>query len=328
MRLDRFITLNLVRPLLGLRRFGPGTRRDALGSPRTLPILMYHSISDDPEPGLHPYFRNCTSPRRFAEQMQWLKENGYQGVTLTQGLTWLNESPAASPGGEGPGAMPPSALRHPRSETVNGCPEVARTLGPQPVVLTFDDGFRDFHTEAFPILRPLGFSATMFLATAFIGETRRTFRPAGGHRASTPRNCLTWSEVRELHAAGIEFGSHTVNHPKLVDLDWPAIDSELRNSKLELESHLGAPVRTFAYPYACPPTGSPFSRRFESLLAEVGYTSNATTLLGREANGFNPFRLHRLPVNSDDDPAFLAAKLTGDYSWLGFVQRFFKRIKR
>ena len=89
MRFDRLITLGAVRPVrraldrlpaLGLRRspFDP-----------RLPILMYHSISDDPEPRVRPYYKVCTSPRRFAEQMQWLADWGYRGVTLSEGLAML-----------------------------------------------------------------------------------------------------------------------------------------------------------------------------------------------------------------------------------------------
>src|ERR1035437_8469297 len=188
MRLDRFITLNLVRPLQCLRsrlsyprqsdKRGAGgegcnaqpsafsLQPSALGG--TLPILMYHSISDDPEPNVSPYYRVCTGPQRFREQMQWLKDNGYQGVTLSTGLAWLNSNinslSARSAGREGRGEVGGnSELRTPNSEL-------------RMIVLTFDDGFRDFCTHAFPILQPQGFSATMYLPTAFIGSERRSFK--------------------------------------------------------------------------------------------------------------------------------------------------------
>ena len=90
------------------------------------------------------------------------------------------------------------------------------TRARKPVAITFDDGFQDFYTEAFPVLAQYGFSATMYLPTAFVGNPRRSFK-------SHP--CMTWSEVREAYRAGIEFGSHTVSHPKLVELDWPQITS-------------------------------------------------------------------------------------------------------
>jgi len=314
-RLDRLITLMLVRPLRALGSlFSCTSRLASLASDRVLPILMYHSISDDAEAGVHPYYRVCTSPRRFAEQIQWFKQAGYRGVTLCEGLAWLRGiSPLRAGRGEGQGDVSrpsPSSDLPPSSQRV--------------VAITFDDGFQDFYATAWPILREHGFAATVYLPTAFIGEQRRRFAPSTSH-LPVQRECLTWSEVRELHAAGIEFGSHTVAHPKLVELSWPQIERELRSSKLELEQELAATVRCFAHPYAYPSPHSCYANSFESLLAEVGYTTNVTTLIGREVASFNPFRLRRLPVNGADDRALLLAKLRGDYDWLGSAQQCFKQ---
>jgi peptidoglycan/xylan/chitin deacetylase (PgdA/CDA1 family) len=109
---------------------------------------MYHSISGDPEPGVTSYYRTVTSPSRFAEQMQWLREHDYRGVSLHEGLAWLDEKASD-----------------------NNLP-INPDLGSfkQPVALTFDDGFRDFHTAAFPILQACGFTATMYLPTSFNGK--------------------------------------------------------------------------------------------------------------------------------------------------------------
>jgi len=104
---------------------------------------MYHSISNASEEGVSPYYRTCTSPKVFAQQMALLKSLGCQGVTLSAGLSWLGSSETSSQ---------PS------------------TLNPQPVAITFDDGFHDFYSEAAPVLKSHGFSATMFLPTAFIQD--------------------------------------------------------------------------------------------------------------------------------------------------------------
>jgi peptidoglycan/xylan/chitin deacetylase (PgdA/CDA1 family) len=298
MRLDRFITLNLVQPFHRQER-----QPLSPAFPCPLPILMYHSISEDDESRAHPYYRTCTNPARFAEQMSWLKQNGWRGVTLETGLHSLNTA--------------------------------GTSMGKQrPVAITFDDGFRNFHTDAFPVLQEHGFSATMFLPTAFIGESRRSFRPGQKSRASTlrprissARECLTWNEVRELHAAGIEFGSHTVTHPKLVDLSWTAIELETRNSKHEIEARLGASIRAFAYPYAFPQADPQFAASFVNLLRFTGYASCATTEVGRARAGGDRYRLKRLPVNSADDPELFQAKLSGGYDWLALPQAWMKRIK-
>src|SRR5689334_1258885 len=72
MRFDRGLTLYCFRTLGG--------------AARQVPVLMYHSVSDDAEAGVAEYYRVATSPRRFAEQMQWLAEAGYRGVSLEEAL--------------------------------------------------------------------------------------------------------------------------------------------------------------------------------------------------------------------------------------------------
>lgn len=353
MRLDRIITLQCVRPL---RAWGSAFRRT---SDRFLPILMYHSISNDPEPGVHPYYRVCTSPRRFAGQMQWLQQAGYHGVSLREGLTWLNSSldvgrsmldvecsPASAPNSAAHPASrpldvkcsvlnvecsPASPSKSPLSASaapVSALSFQLSSVGKRPVALTFDDGFHDFYTDAWPVLREHGFTATMYLPTAFIGDVCLPFQPATRNpRLSTRRDCLTWSEVRELQAAGIEFGSHTVNHPVLHDLPWDAVELEIRDSKRELESQLGKPVASFAHPYAFPQEDAAYLSRFVELLRGTGYTNAVTTQLGRVHPRCSPFTLCRLPVNTEDDQSLLLAKLAGHYDWLAMPQTAIRRLK-
>jgi peptidoglycan/xylan/chitin deacetylase (PgdA/CDA1 family) len=133
LRLDRLATLYLVSPLV----------RHASGRELSIPILMYHSISDADESGLHAYFRTCTSPVVFAEQMAYLHSNGYSSYSLAQALDYL------------------------RSDT---------HAATKPVVITFDDGYTDFYRQAFPVLSRYGFGATVFLPTAFIGDRPLQFK--------------------------------------------------------------------------------------------------------------------------------------------------------
>ena len=108
------------------------TRRGEPRAPARLEgvdVLMYHSVSDEPGPTSIP-------PRVFRDQMTALTEYGCRVVSLTELATWS------------------------RGE---------RALGPRPVVITFDDGFRDFADAAYPVLEAHGFSATVFLPTACMG---------------------------------------------------------------------------------------------------------------------------------------------------------------
>ena len=342
-----------------------------------LPILMYHSISDDPETGISPYYKTCTSPQRFAEHMSWLAAAGYRGVTLSEGLAALQAQSAEGQGISGKGQKPGAQTLAHTSQTPDPFASVCAAghssgdkhrvdssqqrrdpfasvcaaghssgdkhrvdssqqrrdplpIAPSPfplaalpavklVALTFDDGFRDFHTAAFPILRKHGFSATMYLPTAFIGDERKTFMA---------RDCLTWSEVLELSKAGVEFGSHTVNHPKLVELDWPEIESELRDSKAEIEQRLSQPCLSFAYPFAFPQADRAFARRFLDLTTSSAYASAVTTAIGRTRAGDNPRQLSRLPANSVDDRVLFEAKLRGAYDWLGMPQSMSKQLRQ
>jgi len=367
MRLDRFITLNLIHPLRrlnGLRADHPRpsdgrgvgdegslTQNSILNT--HLPILMYHSISEDPEPGFHPYYRVCTSPQRFREHMQWLRNNGYQGVCLSAGLNWLDgksrKQNAENRGIKSEVATGHSPIGNRQSIVGDDRGSQSSAFNSKPVALTFDDGFQDFYTDAVPILRECGFNATMYLPTAFIGDTRRRFSPTrtsdgGGIKGeglstlnqplstlnsqlSAGRNCLTWNEVKELHAGGIEFGSHTVNHPRLTELSWPEIQSEIRDSKSDIEQRLGGPCAAFAYPYAFPQANEAFVDRFKDLLPAVGYKSCVTTQIGRHHSDGDAFQIKRLPVNSNDDSQLFRSKLEGDYDWLAPLQSCSKTIK-
>ena len=291
---------------------------------------MYHSISDDPEPGVRSYYRVCTSPQRFREQMQWLKDNGCRGVTLSEGLKLKAES-----------RDPKSEIKTKASSEISAFSFQLSAFEQRPVVLTFDDGFRDFHTAAWPVLREFGFSATMYLPTAFIGskseignrKSEILLSPSECHSSPVTRHnfrgrdCLAWEEIQELHRAGIEFGSHTVHHPELVNLAWPEIESEIRDSKSEIENRLGVPCAAFSYPYAFPQTNREFVGHLKEMLLATGHTTSVTTQLGRHRPGDDALQIKRLPVNQDDDLPLFAAKLAGDYDWLAFPQGMIKKFK-
>ncbi len=277
MRIDRLLTTAFFHPL---RRAGLG------GRGFRLPILMYHSISADPENGVAPYYRTNTEPLIFRQQMHCLASRGCKTADLPQVVQWLRGGPP---------------------------------LEKNTVVLTFDDGFHDFLIHGFPVLRAHGFTATVFLSTAFVGNKGRSFKG---------KEFLSWPEVREMRKAGMAFGSHTVNHPELVDLSGPEIERELRDSRAEIEQQIGEPVSTFAYPYAFPQGNRPFARNFRDLLIQSGYGCCLTTEIGRVKAGDDPYRLKRLPVNSLDDRPLLQAKLEGGYDWLAAAQAAAKSIKK
>jgi peptidoglycan/xylan/chitin deacetylase (PgdA/CDA1 family) len=275
LRFDRLATLYFIRPL----------RRSASEGGKRIPILMYHSISDEPETGVHPYYQTATSPERFATQMAQLHAEGYSTISPAEAMAATDD-----------------------------CSACSRKL----VAITFDDGYRDFYQHAFPVLERYGFSATMYLPTAYIADTPSLFKG---------KQCLSWGEVRELQRSGIRFGSHTVTHPQLHGLSPAQIQDEIVNSKKTIEEKTGCAVDSFAYPYAFPQADEDFKKRLRDTLAAAGYENGVCTTVGRAGSRSDRFFLERLPVNGCDDATLLQAKLDGAYDWLGRFQYLSKLAK-
>ena len=189
LRLDRYLTLALFGPLAW----------QAHNRGLHIPILMYHSISHDDEPGgIHPYYRVVTTPEVFKKHMAILADQGYRVIGLDTAVELLRGNN-------------------------NG---VQENIPNKQVVITFDDGFLDFYTEAYPVLARYGFTATVFLPTSYIGNPDRTIMG---------KTFLTWPQVAELSNAGITFGSHSVSHRLLDKLPRTEIENELRQSKEIIE---------------------------------------------------------------------------------------------
>ncbi len=278
-RLDRWLTLGLA---------SPWRRHRAAPSGHRVRILMYHSISKRIDDHAHPYYRTVTTPERFREHMELLRDDGHRVMSLGDALQWMN-TPVLNDGAE----------------------------QPSPVVVTFDDGFADFFTQAFPVLDALQIPATVFLATGCLNGRFVNGQP-----------CLRRAEVGELAARGVSFGSHTVSHPRLVHLGQGDIDKELGRSRQEIEQITGAPVKLFSYPYRFPEEDAAFTTRLAERLQRNGYEGGVTTSIGSASADDHPLFLKRLPVNDDDDAELFRAKLDGDYDWLHGVQLARKRWRQ
>ena len=266
-RLDRLATLYVARPV----------RRFTSASKPSIPILMYHSIADEEESGMHAYYRTATSPSVFGQHMCYLHDLGYSTINVADAVNLLQN------GG--------STKKY--------------------AVVTFDDGYADFYTQAFPALTRYGFNATVFLPTGYIGNFAIQFKG---------KDCLTWGEVRELRKCGISFGSHTVTHPQLSTLDAGMIKDEIVSSKQTIEDNLGESVDSFAYPFAFPEGNSSFVRMLRNVLVEAGYHQGVSTRIGTARRQEDRYFLRRLPMNSLDDLALFGAKLQGGYDWLYTIQ--------
>ena len=148
-------------------------------------------------------------------------------------------------------------------------------LPKKPVLITFDDGYADNYTNAFPILQYYGMRATIFVIPAFVGKYNYY---------------LTWEEMQEMENGGITFESHTLNHYKLEELPDDEIRSELLNSKQILEENLGHPVEFLAYP-----TGT-YNLHIAGIAKAVGYKGAFTIKYGDVDMGSNFYALERVPI--------------------------------
>lgn len=290
MRVDRFLTLYFCGPLI---------RAVQRNTEFRIPILMYHSISDTKENGVHPYYQINTAPQIFGEQMLFLHENDYSVISLAEAVKLLSND---------------NSVTKPTTQPFNHS-----TTQRKLVVLTFDDGYRDFFTDAFPVLKKHGFTATVFLPTAFIDKTEPGLKG---------KDHLSWSEIRELQAEGFTFGSHTVHHPQLIDLRLDQVEYEIRKSKVTIEEKTHKLVEFFCYPYKFPLQDRRFIGLLRSMLHSTGYKACTTTRIGCANHSDKGFFLPRLPVNADDDARFLRAKIQGRYDWLSCIQTLVKKTRR
>ena len=223
-----------------------------------IPILMYHRI-DRLEAGLPAITRRLTvDPGDFERQMLWLKRHGFHTITQAQLLAALDDR---------------------------------RPLPAKPVLLTFDDGYRDVLGKASPVIARLGMHATAYVITGRLSGADPSF--------------LTRPQLRSLERRGIEIGSHTVTHAALVDTGDAEALEELADSRRTLERALGHQVPWLAYPY-----GS-YDSRVAALAARAGYVLAVTTDAGKCQDATRPLELKRLEVLDTTGVAGLAALLAG-----------------
>jgi peptidoglycan/xylan/chitin deacetylase (PgdA/CDA1 family) len=211
-----------------------------------VPVLVYHNL------GPENRGRLVLAAAKFEEQMRYLKREGYRVITLQQFMEF-------------------TTLR--------------RQLPPKSVLLAFDDGYRSFRQYAQPILKELGFSATLFVYTDYIG---------GG------RNALSWTDLRELTAEGFDIQAHSRSHADLrrgasetPEQHERRMQAELGQPRAALRQNLGRPSDMVAFPYGY---------WDEALLEQVrrnGYVAAFT--VRRQANPafVVPWRVSRSQVYSE-----------------------------
>lgn len=200
-----------------------------------IPILMYHYIRDYTDSNDQIGINLSVSPAKFSTQLDTIKSLGYTPINFF---------------------------------------DIEKGNLPQkPIILTFDDGYLDFYTAAYPELKSHNMTAVSYVITGKIG---------GAY--------MTTDMIKTLSTNNIEIGSHTISHPDLSMMSVPNINEELVTSKKFLENLLGKPVISFCYP------AGKYSDAVVSSTHQAGYLYATTTNSG-EANFSTPLTLSRYRIS-------------------------------
>jgi len=227
-----------------------------------VPILMYHSVTPEVETG----YRLAVTPKTFERQMRFLKQNHYRIMPLEDIISLIKEK---------------------------------KKIPAKTVAITFDDGYEDNFTYAFPILKRYQLPATIFVIIQEIG------RPQDDR--------LSWSQLKEMQDSGlITIGSHTIGPEPLINIKS---ENELRrqifDSKKILEDRLGRPVDFFSYP------GGRFNQRIKDLVIAAEYKGAVATTPGKKYPRDDIFILKRLRISENNANLFIFwVEVSGYYKFI------------
>ena len=216
---------------------------------QNVPVLAY----------LDPGAESSTAERAFAatfrQHMTWLKKNGYAALSPSQLLQFLNYS----------GQLPEKSI-----------------------FITADMQSRWFYDYMAPVLKELGFTATVFVATGHVGDT----------------NAMTWDHLKRLYRDGFFIGCRGENGRSLArrkpgqsfETNFKWIESELKKAKVSIEAHLGEPCLLLAYPQG----GT--NGLIAAVAAKMGFSAAFTLSSGENPFYADRFLIHRTIVDNRTGP--------------------------
>lgn len=235
-------------------------------------ILMYHRVNDD-------VLKELSVKRAdFRRQMEYLRKKGYRVVSLDEALS----------------------------------PVCREKKDKKPwIVLTFDDGYEDFYTDAFPVLSEYGYKSLLYLVPGRIGSDEVFWWDRDIGKSAL----MSWEQLDSLKKSGlVEFGSHSMSHPDFDRINRDTARQELIQARNVLESRLSVPVRHFAYPRGVIAHQDVVGELYETA---VSIFDGSVSLSSPDSMT----KLARMPVQRSDGHILFAARLKGWLCAEGFLKR-------
>lgn len=240
-----------------------------------MPVIMYHRVvKEQSEAGIHGTYVTLD---KFRAQLQYLKDNGYQTVTF--------------------------------SELADNRYKQRFARGNKWVMLTFDDGYEDNYTTAFPVLKEFGFKANIFLVAdrAYNSWDADVTPPAQAERHF---NLMKPDMVKEMMDYGIEFGAHTLSHPRLSQIPLADAQHEIVESKRQLEELYQRPFTVFAYPYG------DLNEDVKKMVANAGFICAFATDSGSVSWDHDLYQIRRIAIFPGNSLHTFKRKVSGRYNFI------------
>ena len=274
--------------------WGFGGRKQFIG--KSIPVLSYHRVLPDFIEKDEPMY--SVLPEQFAEQMEYLSESGFTSLSLDE-----------------------------YEQIVKGEKDVPE----RSILITFDDGYADFYSQALPLAKQHGIKLNVFVCTGLVEGSTAEIYPeipahACAHREAYPElwRALNWNEIRQLKAAGVGIGFHGHSHRKLAQMtiEEIALEFELGLSLYHQETNYE--MRHFAFPHG---TYDSYDSERVALISNLGMQLQFSTRLSRTPVDANEALISRLVIHQEDDLETYQLKLFGAYEWLGALRHWNQKRK-
>ncbi len=207
-----------------------------------VPILMYHYIRDYNDPNDEIGTNLSVSPNNFEKQIVWLKDNNYETVNFDY-------------------FFEPHKLENNK----------------KPIIITFDDGYKDAFENAFPILKKYDFKGIFYIVSKFMDKD----------------NYLSWEDAKKMSKENMVIAAHTVSHLNLAELNQEKLTQEIINNKIDIKNNIGSETVDFCYP------AGKYNEKVIATLKEQNFKTATTVKNGIASQNSDLFELPRIRITNN-----------------------------